>query len=119
KSRRWTQRKEAVAKLTELASTKRIAPGDFTDLCPTLKKLITDRSIFVRVEAVRAIGNLALELRVNFSRCSLILLPVLLARFSEKYPIMTEALTNTLEAIHKAGCVTLANILTGKVLMLV
>ncbi|GJZ09658.1 MOR1-like protein [Tanacetum coccineum] len=39
KSRRWTQRKEAVAKLTELASTKRIAPGDFTDLCPTLKKV--------------------------------------------------------------------------------
>nr|GFD16445.1 hypothetical protein [Tanacetum cinerariifolium] len=38
KSRKWTQRKEAVAKLTELASTKRIAPEDYTELCLTLKK---------------------------------------------------------------------------------
>ncbi|GKC32962.1 protein MOR1 isoform X1 [Tanacetum coccineum] len=113
KSRKWTKRKEAVAKLTELASTKRIAPGDYTELCCTLKKLITDQSILVRVEAVRAIGNLALELKVNFSRCSHILLPVLLANLREKKPIMTEALTNTLQAIHKAGCVALANILTG------
>ncbi|GJY14629.1 protein MOR1 isoform X1 [Tanacetum coccineum] len=112
KSRKWTQRKEAVAKLTELASTKRVAPGDYTELCRTLKKLITDRSIFVRVEAVRAIGNLALELKVDFSRCSHILLPVLLAKLREKKPIMTEALTNTLQAIHKAECVTLANIIT-------
>ncbi|GKB52804.1 protein MOR1 isoform X1 [Tanacetum coccineum] len=113
KSTRWTQRKEAVAKLTKLASTKRIAPGDFTDLCRILKKLITDRSISVRVEAVRAIGNLALGLRISFFSYSHILLPVLLAKLREKKPIMMEALTNTLQAIHKAGCVTLANILTG------
>lgn len=28
---------------------------------------------------------------------------------------MTEALTNTLQAIHKAGCVTLADIVEGSV----
>nr|GEU44526.1 protein MOR1 isoform X1 [Tanacetum cinerariifolium] len=112
KSKKWNQRKEAVAKLTTLASTKRIAPGDFTELCCILKQLITDQSISVRVEAVRAIGNLALGLRISFFSYSHILLPVLLANLREKKPIMMEVLTNTLQAMHKAGCVTLANILT-------
>ncbi|GJV64813.1 protein MOR1 isoform X1 [Tanacetum coccineum] len=111
KSKKWKERKEAVAKLTKLASTKRIAPGDFTDLCRILEKLVMDLSIVVRVGAVRAIGNLALGLRINFSSYSHILLPVLLSKLTEKKPIMEEALTNTLQAIYKARCVTLANII--------
>lgn len=41
KATKWSERKEAVAELSKLASTKRIAPGDFTEVCRTLKKLIT------------------------------------------------------------------------------
>ncbi|KAI7734056.1 hypothetical protein M8C21_015036, partial [Ambrosia artemisiifolia] len=114
KATKWSERKEAVAELTKLASTKRIAPGDFTEICRTLKKLITDVNIAVAVEAVQAIGNLALGLRTNFSASSRFMLPVLLLlgreKLKEKKPTMTEALTNTLQAIHKAGCVTLADI---------
>lgn len=39
KATKWSERKEAVAELTKLASTKRIAPGDFTEVCRTLKKV--------------------------------------------------------------------------------
>nr|GEV43137.1 protein MOR1 [Tanacetum cinerariifolium] len=110
KATKWSERKEAVAELTKLASTKRIAPGDFSEICRTLKKLITDVNIAVGVEAVQALGNLALGLRTNFSASSRFILPVLLEKLKEKKPTMTEALTNTLQAIHKAGCVTLADI---------
>ncbi|GJW87272.1 protein MOR1 [Tanacetum coccineum] len=57
--------KKAIAELTKLASTKRIAPGDFSDICRTLKKLITDENIAVGVEAVQAIGNLDIKAAVK------------------------------------------------------
>ncbi|XP_076948805.1 protein MOR1-like [Bidens hawaiensis] len=110
KATKWSERKDAVAELTKLASTKRIAPGDFSEICRTLKKLITDVNIAVAVEAVQAIGNLASGLRTNFSASSRFMLPTLLEKLKEKKPTMTEVLTNTLQAIHKAGCVTLADI---------
>lgn len=46
KATKWSERKEAVAELTKLASTKRIAPGDFTEICRTLKK-VTRIQIFL------------------------------------------------------------------------
>ncbi|XAR66434.1 hypothetical protein NMG60_11012669 [Bertholletia excelsa] len=110
KAVKWSERKEAVAELTKLASTKRIAPGDFTEICRTLKKIITDVNIAVAVEAIQAIGNLARGLRTHFSGNSRILLPVLLEKLKEKKPTLTEALSQTLQAIHKSGCLTLADI---------
>lgn len=110
KATKWSTRKEAVAELTKLASAKRIAPGDFTEICRTLKKLITDVNIAVAVEAIQAIGNLARGLRTHFSASSRFLLPVLLEKLKEKKPALTEALTQTLQAIHKAGCLNLSDI---------
>ncbi|KAK4361087.1 hypothetical protein RND71_020039 [Anisodus tanguticus] len=78
KAAKWSERKEAVAELTKLASTKKIAPGDFAEICRTLKKLITDVNIAVAVEAIQAIGNLSRGLRTHFSASSRFLLPVLL-----------------------------------------
>jgi cytoskeleton-associated protein 5 len=40
KATKWSERKEAVAELTKLASTKKIAPGDFSEICRTLKKVV-------------------------------------------------------------------------------
>lgn len=40
KATKWSERRDAVAELTKLASTKRIAPGDFTEICRTLKKVM-------------------------------------------------------------------------------
>ncbi|XP_057470901.1 protein MOR1-like isoform X2 [Actinidia eriantha] len=110
KAAKWSERKEAVAELTKLASTKRIAPGDFTEICRTLKKLITDVNIAVAVEAIQAIGNLARGLRTHFSGNSRFLLPVLLEKLKEKKPTLTEALSQTLQAMHKSGCINLADI---------
>ncbi|GFQ07256.1 protein mor1 [Phtheirospermum japonicum] len=107
KATKWSERKEAVAELTKLASTKRIAPGDFSEVCRTLKKLITDVNIAVAVEAIQALGNLARGLRTHFSASSRFLLPVLLEKLKEKKPTSTEALTQTLQAMHKSGCLNL------------
>nr|DAD22961.1 TPA_asm: hypothetical protein HUJ06_024424 [Nelumbo nucifera] len=111
KAAKWSERKEAVAELTKLASTKKIAPGDFTEVCRTLKKLITDVNIAVAVEAIQAIGNLAKGLRNNFSGNSRFLLPVLLEKLKEKKPTLTDSLTQTLQAMHKSGCLTLADVI--------
>ncbi|XVE91320.1 hypothetical protein DITRI_Ditri20bG0144200 [Diplodiscus trichospermus] len=110
KATKWSERKEAVAELTKLASTKKIAPGDFTEVCRTLKKLVTDVNIAVAVEAIQAIGNLARGLRTHFSGSSRFLLPILLEKLKEKKPALTESLTQTLQAMHKAGCLNLVDI---------
>ncbi|XP_027934620.1 protein MOR1 isoform X3 [Vigna unguiculata] len=111
KATKWSERKEAVAELTKLASTKRISPGDFSEVCRTLKKLITDVNIAVAVEAVQAIGNLARGLRTHFSASSRFLLPVLLEKLKEKKPALAEALIQTLQAMQKAGCISLIDII--------
>ncbi|KAH9747549.1 protein MOR1 [Citrus sinensis] len=113
KATKWSERKDAVAELTKLASTKRIAPGDFTEVCRTLKKLITDVNIAVAVEAIQAIGNLARGLRTHFSGSSRFLLPVLLEKLKEKKPTVAESLTQTLQAMHKAGCLNLVDVVEG------
>ncbi|KAL8032653.1 hypothetical protein ABFX02_13G110200 [Erythranthe guttata] len=110
KAAKWSERKDAVAELTKLASTKRIAPGDFTEACRTLKKLITDVNIAVAVEAIQALGNLARGLRTHFSGNSRFLLPVLLEKLKEKKPTMTEALMQTLQAMHTSGCLSFTDI---------
>ncbi|XP_077214159.1 protein MOR1-like [Tasmannia lanceolata] len=111
KAAKWSERRDAVAELTKISSTKRIAPGDFTEICRTLKKLITDVNIAVSVEAIQAIGNLARGLRNNFSGNSRSLLPILLEKLKEKKPVLIESLTQTLQAMHKSGCLTLADVI--------
>ncbi|XP_064951030.1 protein MOR1-like isoform X2 [Musa acuminata AAA Group] len=109
KAVKWSERRDAVAELTKLSSTKRIAPGDFSELCRTLKKLVTDVNLAVSVEAIQAVGNLAKGLRNHFAASSRFLLPLLLEKLKEKKPVMTEALTQALQAMHKSGCLTLAD----------
>ncbi|KAG8078290.1 hypothetical protein GUJ93_ZPchr0007g5646 [Zizania palustris] len=111
KATKWSERRDAVAELTKLASTKKIAPGDFHEVCRTLKKLVTDVNLAVSVEATQAIGNLAKGLRTHFSGNSRVLLPVLLEKLKEKKPTMTEALSQTLQAMHKSGCITLLDVI--------
>nr|CAB3478665.1 unnamed protein product [Digitaria exilis] len=111
KATKWSERRDAVAELTKLASAKKIAPGDFHEISRTLKKLITDVNLAVAVEATQAIGNLARGLRANFSGNARMLLPVLLEKLKEKKPTMTEALSQTLQALHKSGCFTLVDVI--------
>ncbi|KAL4573750.1 hypothetical protein LXL04_020567 [Taraxacum kok-saghyz] len=111
----WSERRD-VAELTKLASTKRIAPGDISEECHTLKKLIIDSSLAVAVEAVQVLGNLAAGLRTNLSASSRFLLPYFFDKLKEKNPIMTVAHTNTPQAMHKAGSLTLADIVEGMLL---
>uniref|UniRef100_A0A453FSS4 TOG domain-containing protein n=1 Tax=Aegilops tauschii subsp. strangulata TaxID=200361 RepID=A0A453FSS4_AEGTS len=76
-----------------------------------LHTLVTDVNLAVAVEATQAIGNLAKGLRTHFSGNSRNLLPVLLEKLKEKKPTMSEALTQTLEAMHKSGCIALLDVI--------
>lgn len=49
KATKWSERKEAVAELTKLASTKRISPGDFSEVCRTLKKVSCTYLCFIEI----------------------------------------------------------------------
>ncbi|KAG0539892.1 hypothetical protein BDA96_03G361300 [Sorghum bicolor] len=111
KATKWSERRDAVAELTKLASAKKIAHGDFHEISRTLKKLITDVNLAVAVEATQAIGNLARGLRAHFSGNARMLLPVLLEKLKEKKPTMAEALNQTLQAMHKSGCFTLIDVI--------
>ncbi|KAL4564409.1 hypothetical protein LXL04_028473 [Taraxacum kok-saghyz] len=115
KATKWSERRD-VAELTKLASTKRIAPGDISEECHTLKKLIIDSSLAVAVEAVQVLGNLAAGLRTNLSASSRFLLPYFFDKLKEKKPTMTVAHTNTPQAMHKAGSLTLTDIVEGMLL---
>ncbi|EPS71179.1 hypothetical protein M569_03579, partial [Genlisea aurea] len=115
KSSKWSERKEAVSELKKLASTMRIAPGDFSEICRTLKKLIIDINIAVAVEAIQTLGNLAKGLRTHFSGNSRMLLPVLLDKLKEKKPTLTDALMQSLQAMHKSNCFGLGEIVEGMV----
>ncbi|KAJ1686606.1 hypothetical protein LUZ63_017996 [Rhynchospora breviuscula] len=111
KATKWSERRDAVAELTKLASTKKIATGDFSEVCRTLKKLVTDVNLAVSVEAVQAIGNLAKGLRSHFASNSRFILPVLLEKLKEKKPTLADALTQTLQAMHKSGCLSLMDVI--------
>ncbi|KAG0602469.1 hypothetical protein M758_10G016500 [Ceratodon purpureus] len=111
KATKWSERRDAVAELTKLASVKKIANGDFSEISRVLKKLITDVNIAVAVEAVQAIGNLASGLRKDFTAGSKLLLPVLLDKLKEKKQVMVDALTTSLNAIHKGGCIALQDVI--------
>ncbi|CAM6101171.1 unnamed protein product [Calypogeia fissa] len=110
KASKWSERRDAVAELTRLASAKRLATGDYVEVSRLLKKLITDVNLAVAVEAVQAAGNLARGLRKDYSSGSRGLLPLLLERFKERKPVMADAVMQTLVTMHGSGCFTLGDI---------
>ncbi|KAL2612993.1 hypothetical protein R1flu_024685 [Riccia fluitans] len=111
KASKWSERRDAVAELTKLASARRLAVGDYVEVSRTLKKLITDVNLAVAVEAVQAAGNLARGLRKDYSGGSRLLLPLLLERLKEKKAVMVEAVMQTLQTMHKSGCFGLGDVI--------
>ncbi|CAI7892594.1 unnamed protein product [Closterium sp. NIES-54] len=111
KATKWSERRDAIAELTKLASTIRIAPGDFLDIQRGLKKLTTDVNIAVATEAIQAAGNLAKGLRKDFSSGARLMLPALLERYKEKKPTVVQAIRDTLKAFYISGCLTLTDAL--------
>lgn len=111
KATKWSERRDAVAELTKLASARRLAVGDYVEVSRILKKLITDVNLAVAVEAVQAAGNLARGLRKDYSGGSRLLLPLLLERLKEKKAVMVEAVMETLRTMHKSGCFALGDVI--------
>eukprot|EP00850_Spirogloea_muscicola_P001145 SM000004S15015 [mRNA] locus=s4:723804:739200:- [translate_table: standard] len=111
KAAKWMERRDAVAELTKVSSVPKIAAGDFLEIYRSLKKLMTDVNIAVATEAIQATGNLARGLRANFSGGARLLLPVLLDKFKEKKPTILQAVREALQAIHKSGCLPMADFL--------
>ena len=67
-AKKWTERRDALAKLKSLASQPRLAPGDYGDVLRELRKIIQKDSMVVIVgEAILCVGAMAKSLRSNFS----------------------------------------------------
>ncbi|XP_073149431.1 protein MOR1-like [Henckelia pumila] len=67
KAAKWSERKEAVTELNKLASTKLIAPGDFSTVCLTLKKGLKSAGSF---QGHTGIGSLRILTRFRHSTIS-------------------------------------------------
>ena len=67
-AKKWTERRDALAKLKGVASQPRLAPGDYGDVLRELRKIIQKDSMVVIVgEAILCVGAMAKSLRSNFS----------------------------------------------------
>ncbi|GBG84830.1 hypothetical protein CBR_g39205 [Chara braunii] len=110
KSKKWSERKEAVGELVQLASARKLASGDYTEVVRVLKKMIADINVAVVVEAVNATGNLGRGLRKEFGGYARILLPGMLDKLKEKKQTVLKALQDALQTLHKSGCVNIVEL---------
>eukprot|EP00898_Chlorokybus_atmophyticus_P007131 jgi/Chlat1/7419/Chrsp6S09189 len=110
KAAKWSEKRDALAELTNLANTPRLASGDYAEVARLLKKMVGDSNVAVVAEAVKAAGNLAQGLRNEFYSGARLLLPSMLDKLKEKKLAVVTALQATLLNFSKY-CFTLADVM--------
>ncbi|CAD7700615.1 unnamed protein product [Ostreobium quekettii] len=99
---KWTIRKGALTELKTLASSPRLVPGDYGDVCRELKKIIAkDSMVAVVAEAIHCVAALSKGLRGEFLSYSRIFCPLILEKFKEKNLAVCAACHEALAAFHK------------------
>ncbi|KAG1675584.1 hypothetical protein FOA52_014172 [Chlamydomonas sp. UWO 241] len=110
---KWSERKEALAKLRELASYPRLAGGrdvDYSDVVRELRRIISkDSNIAVIAEALACVGQLAASVRAGFSATAKSLVELLMGKFKDKSPAVTRAASDALSSMH-AHCWKLVDV---------
>ena len=106
-AKKWQERKEAVDAVTHLLETiPKIAPGDFSELTKTLKRIIgKDANIVVVLSAAKCLAELAKKLRKSFAPYSHSCIIVIIEKFKEKKQNVVQALREAVDA-----CLLSANI---------
>ena len=99
-AKKWQERKEAIDVVTNLLETiPRIAPGDFSDLCKALKRIIgKDANIVVVLSAAKCLAELARKLRKSFTPYSHSCTIVIIEKFKEKKQNVVQALREAVDA---------------------
>jgi len=99
-AKKWQERKEVVDAVTNLLETiPKIAPGDFSELCRALKRIIgKDTNIVVVLSAAKCLGELAKKLRKSFSPYSHSCIIVIIEKFKEKKQNVVLALREAVDA---------------------
>ncbi|KAL0039701.1 hypothetical protein WJX77_005628 [Trebouxia sp. C0004] len=109
-AKKWSERRDALAKLRTLASAPKLASGDYGDVNRELKKIISkDSHIGVVSEAVACTGVLARGLRKEYSSSARVFVPVLLDKFKDKNTICVNNVSEALSFMHMY-CLTMADI---------
>ncbi|KAL0028272.1 hypothetical protein WJX79_006476 [Trebouxia sp. C0005] len=109
-AKKWSERRDALAKLRTLASAPKLASGDYGDVNRELKKIISkDSHIGVVSEAVACTGMLAKGLRKEYSSSARVFVPVLLDKFKDKNTICVNNVSEALSFMHMY-CFTMADI---------
>ncbi|GAQ86856.1 Armadillo repeat superfamily protein [Klebsormidium nitens] len=109
-AKKWSDKKDVIVKLSKEAEGKKLAPGDYSELTRTLKKLMTDSNVSVTTEAITAAGHLAKGLRKGYTAGSRNLLTTLLEKFKEKKAQVVKEAQSTLQIMYTAGCLDMVEI---------
>ncbi|KAL3133794.1 hypothetical protein ABBQ32_008271 [Trebouxia sp. C0010 RCD-2024] len=100
-AKKWSERRDALAKLRTLASAARLISADYGDINRELKKIISkDSHIGVVSEAIACVGMLSKGLRKEFSSSARVFVPVLLDKFKDKNTICVTNVSEALSFMH-------------------
>lgn len=103
-SPKWAERKECLEILLKLCADnpKLDTTCNYGELVSVLKKIIAkDSNINVVSFAAKCVAAMAEGLRKKFSQFTSMLFPIILEKFKDKKPIVTNACTEAVDAIFK------------------
>jgi cytoskeleton-associated protein 5 len=112
-SPKWSDRRDALTKLRQLASYPRLDPSAdcLPDLSRELRKAVTkDANAAVVAEAARCCAALASGLRASYSGTARALCPLLLDKLKDKSAAVSGAAGEALAAFHLRGCFSLPDV---------
>ncbi|EGG16408.1 XMAP215 family protein [Cavenderia fasciculata] len=98
--KKWQIRSEHMENLQKiLSSAEKIENADYSELVKVLKKTLVDTNLLIATKAITCIGLLAEGLRTGFTSHSKQFIAGLLNLYKEKKPLITKAISTSLDSI--------------------
>ncbi|KAH9373239.1 hypothetical protein HPB48_004984 [Haemaphysalis longicornis] len=102
-AKKWQERKEALEKLLELASSPKLEPGDYADLVKVLKRIVAkDSNVIVVALAAKCLAGLAAGLRQKFHPYANSCISTYIEKFKEKKQAVVTALREAIDNAFQA-----------------
>lgn len=102
-AKKWQERKEALEKLLELASSPKLEPGDYADLVKVLKRIVAkDSNVIVVALAAKCLAGLAAGLRQKFHPYANSCISTYIEKFKEKKQAVVAALREAIDSAFQA-----------------
>eukprot|EP00658_Telonema_sp_P-2_P039002 TRINITY_DN27899_c0_g1_i2.p1 TRINITY_DN27899_c0_g1~~TRINITY_DN27899_c0_g1_i2.p1 ORF type:complete len:362 (+),score=141.89 TRINITY_DN27899_c0_g1_i2:133-1218(+) len=106
---KWTEKKEQIDAVAQLADVPKIEHGDYLELVKVLDKFVTDGNINVATAALQAVTKLAAGLKIGFLPYVKVVLQHILDRFKEKKSTAIAAVNGACDAMILPSTLTEAH----------